>query len=112
VLGRAEEILKEMAEEEAGRGGGVTRYTQMLLIDEPAREVGDHPLLERIREMDLDTLTPRCPECPARAAGDAPQGTGGRAVTAVPGTPSIQVLDTLTVNQIAAGRWWNGRPPS
>jgi len=58
VLGRAEEILKEMAEEEAGRGGGVTRYTQMLLIDEPAREVGDHPFLERIREMDLDTLTP------------------------------------------------------
>jgi DNA mismatch repair protein MutS len=58
VLGRAEEILKELAEEEAGRGGGVARYTQMLLIDEPAARVRESPLLERLREMDLDTLTP------------------------------------------------------
>ncbi|MBS1194067.1 MAG: mismatch repair protein MutS [Methanomicrobiales archaeon] len=58
VLGRAEEILKELAEEEGGKGAGGARYTQMLLIDEPARDVGEHPLLARLREMDLDTLTP------------------------------------------------------
>jgi DNA mismatch repair ATPase MutS len=58
VLGRAEEILKELAEEEGGKGGSGARYTQMLLIDEPARDAGEHPLLARIREMDLDSLTP------------------------------------------------------
>ncbi|MBS1194654.1 MAG: mismatch repair protein MutS, partial [Methanomicrobia archaeon] len=58
VLGRAEEILKELAEEEGGKGAGGARYTQMLLIDEPARDAGEHPLLARLREMDLDTLTP------------------------------------------------------
>ena len=58
VIRRAEEILKELAQDEARVGEGVKRYTQILLIDEPAGEPREHPLLERLREMDLDTLTP------------------------------------------------------
>ena len=58
VVERPSSVVKELAEEEGRKGGGGARYTQMLLIDEPARDTGEHPLLVRIRDMDLDTLTP------------------------------------------------------
>jgi DNA mismatch repair protein MutS len=57
VTERASALLTELTRGERGEGGRVQRYTQMLLVDTgPGPE---NPVLEELRELDPDSLTPR-----------------------------------------------------
>ncbi len=59
VTGRAEEVLLEILRNESGGSGRAgPRYTQMLLIDAPGTEPEEHPVVEKIRNLDLNLTTP------------------------------------------------------
>lgn len=60
VIKRSEELLKEaMRGAIGGSSGRSPRYTQMLLIDAGNEENQTrHPALMRLKELDLDTMTP------------------------------------------------------
>ncbi|HII76515.1 MAG TPA: DNA mismatch repair protein MutS, partial [Methanolinea sp.] len=59
VTDRARVLLEEMAGAE-GRSSGprVKRYTQMLLPEIPAVDAPAHPVLETLKNMNLDDMTP------------------------------------------------------
>ncbi|MDT8357354.1 MAG: DNA mismatch repair protein MutS [Methanomicrobiaceae archaeon] len=57
VTGRAEEVLVEALRSPQADGKRAPRYTQLLLIDAPEKE-GDHPVVARIRDLDLNVMTP------------------------------------------------------
>jgi DNA mismatch repair protein MutS len=57
VTGRAEEVLVESLRSPQGSGKRGARYTQLLLIDTPETK-GDHPVVARIRDLDLNDMTP------------------------------------------------------
>jgi DNA mismatch repair protein MutS len=57
VTDRASAILQEIMAGESGPAGRVQRYTQMLLIDAPA--ASPDPLIQDIRDLDPDSMTPR-----------------------------------------------------
>ncbi|MDG6257317.1 MAG: DNA mismatch repair protein MutS [Methanomicrobiaceae archaeon] len=59
VTARAEDLLKKSLEEEYRPTGKKSpRYTQMLLIDSPEMQSADHALIEEIRSLDINTITP------------------------------------------------------
>jgi DNA mismatch repair protein MutS len=58
VTDRASALLSEIIRGEGRTDGKVRRYTQMLLVDAPGRFVED-PVLEELREIDPDLVTPR-----------------------------------------------------
>jgi DNA mismatch repair protein MutS len=59
VTGRAEEILLEaMRREFRGDGKKMPRYTQMLLIDNPEVPPADHPVVDALKGIDLNMMTP------------------------------------------------------
>jgi DNA mismatch repair protein MutS len=59
VTARAEDLLKKTMEEEYRPAGTkAPRYTQMLLIDSPEVQSADQALIEELRELDINTMTP------------------------------------------------------
>lgn len=62
VVGRAEELMKKIMRGEESPGGGVKRYTQMILVDAPVSgdqiSVRPDPLREELASLDVDSLTP------------------------------------------------------
>lgn len=60
VTERARELLEEGGKIPDGRKGGirVTRYTQMLLPDVSDLDSHSHPVLETLKNMNLDDMTP------------------------------------------------------
>ena len=59
VTARAEDLLRKTIEEEY-RPAGIKppRYTQMLLIDSPEVQSADQALIEELRALDINTMTP------------------------------------------------------
>jgi DNA mismatch repair protein MutS len=61
VVSRSEELMKRIMSGEDPMGGGVKRYTQMILLDagtEPVREAGPDPLREELRSLQVNEITP------------------------------------------------------
>ncbi len=61
VVTRSEELMKRIMSGEDPMGGGVKRYTQMILLDagtEPVRESGPDPLREELRSLQVNEITP------------------------------------------------------
>jgi DNA mismatch repair protein MutS len=59
VTARAEDLLKKTLAEEARPAGKTSpRYTQMLLIDSPEMQGADQALIEELRALDINTMTP------------------------------------------------------
>lgn len=61
VIGRAEDLMKKIIRGDESPGGGVKRYTQMILVDAPAvssPSSGPDPLREELGSIDVNTLTP------------------------------------------------------
>ena len=59
VIRRAETLMKEQVSGTAGGGPGIKRYTQMLLVDSPLPGNPSDPLIEELKTIDPDTLSPR-----------------------------------------------------
>ncbi|MCK4270888.1 MAG: DNA mismatch repair protein MutS, partial [Methanogenium sp.] len=60
VTMRSEEILKCVQDREYRSGDKkMPRYTQMLLVDLPAPLPGVHPVISELKDLDIDSLTPR-----------------------------------------------------
>ncbi|MBP1929596.1 DNA mismatch repair protein MutS [Methanolinea mesophila] len=59
VTQRAEALMKEQVSGGGGGGPGVKRYTQMLLVDSPLPEPRTDPLIEELKIIDPDSLSPR-----------------------------------------------------
>ncbi len=60
VTMRSEEILKFVQDREYGSGDKkMPRYTQMLLVDLPATVPVVHPVIGELKDLDIDSLTPR-----------------------------------------------------
>ncbi|MFH0967404.1 MAG: DNA mismatch repair protein MutS, partial [Methanobacteriota archaeon] len=62
VINRAEDLMKKIIRGEESPGGGVKRYTQMILVDAPssaqAAPSGPDPIREELAGIDVNTLTP------------------------------------------------------
>ena len=60
VIVRAEELMKKIMRGEESPGGGVKRYTQMILVDAPVTppHSGPDPLREELSAIDVNSLTP------------------------------------------------------
>lgn len=61
VIGRADELMKKIMRGEESPGGGVKRYTQMILVDSPAPSSlssRPDPLREELAATDVNSLTP------------------------------------------------------
>lgn len=62
VIGRAEDLMKKIIRGEESPGGGVKRYTQMILLDSPSPAASNHyapdPLREELAATDVNSLTP------------------------------------------------------
>lgn len=61
VVTRSEELMKRIMSGEDPMGGGVKRYTQMILLDggtEPVRESAPDPLREELRSLQVNEITP------------------------------------------------------
>jgi DNA mismatch repair protein MutS len=58
VTDRAGEILASVQKGEDGKGGRPRRYTQVLFVDSPEKEEGEHPVVKELRELSPDALTP------------------------------------------------------
>ncbi len=56
VTQRAREILKEVENGSVMRGGGSTRYTQLMLFEPEAQK--DSPLIEELKKLNVDAMTP------------------------------------------------------
>jgi len=60
VTMRSEEILKCVQDREYRSGDKkMPRYTQMLLVDLPAPLPVVHPVISELKDLDIDSLTPR-----------------------------------------------------
>jgi DNA mismatch repair protein MutS len=59
VIQRAESLMKEQVSGNTAGGPGVKRYTQMLLVDSPLPENRSDPLIEELKTIDPDSLSPR-----------------------------------------------------
>ncbi len=62
VIGRADELMKKIIRGEESPGGGVKRYTQMILVDSPMTSATPplkvDPLREELATTDVNSLTP------------------------------------------------------
>lgn len=62
VIKRAEDLMKKVMRGEESPGGGVKRYTQMILLDAPAapssRPSEPDPIREELDSIDVNSLTP------------------------------------------------------
>jgi DNA mismatch repair protein MutS len=62
VISRAEDLMKKIIRGEESPGGGVKRYTQMILLDAPPVSSpppsGSDPLREELAGIDVNILTP------------------------------------------------------
>ncbi|MDD1729476.1 MAG: DNA mismatch repair protein MutS, partial [Methanospirillum sp.] len=62
VIGRAEDLMKKIMRGDESPGGGVKRYTQMILVDAPMvstpSPLRPDPLREELDALDVNTLTP------------------------------------------------------
>ena len=58
VINRAESLMKEQVSGAGGRPG-IKRYTQMLLVDSPLPGNTSDPLIEELKTIDPDSLSPR-----------------------------------------------------
>jgi DNA mismatch repair protein MutS len=58
VTARASALLSQIMRGEGKTDGKIRRYTQMLLVDAPSPHMED-PVIEELRELDPDIMTPR-----------------------------------------------------
>jgi DNA mismatch repair protein MutS len=58
VTDRAAEILASVQKGEDGKGGKPRRYTQVLFVDAPETAQGDHPVVQELRDLKPDGMTP------------------------------------------------------
>jgi DNA mismatch repair protein MutS len=58
VTDRAAEILTSVQKGEDGKAGRPRRYTQVLFVDAPEKEPGDHPALRELMDLKPDGMTP------------------------------------------------------
>ncbi|WP_319579308.1 DNA mismatch repair protein MutS [uncultured Methanospirillum sp.] len=62
VIKRAEDLMKKVMRGEESPGGGVKRYTQMILLDAPAAPLSGpsepDPIREELESIDVNSLTP------------------------------------------------------
>ncbi|MGE5832667.1 MAG: DNA mismatch repair protein MutS, partial [Methanomicrobiales archaeon] len=58
VTDRAAEILDSARKREDGKEGRPKRYTQVLFVDSPETERGEHPVVKKLRELEPDGMTP------------------------------------------------------
>lgn len=58
VTDRARVLLDDLSARGSGRGEKVKCYTQMLLVDTPERESVADPVLEELKHLELDEMTP------------------------------------------------------
>lgn len=61
VVTRSEELMRRIISGEDPMGGGVKRYTQMILLDagtEAVKEPGPDPIREEIRNINVNQITP------------------------------------------------------
>jgi DNA mismatch repair protein MutS len=58
VTDRAAEILASIQKGEDGKAGRPRRYTQVLFVDSPEKEPGDHPVVRELMELSPDGLSP------------------------------------------------------
>jgi DNA mismatch repair protein MutS len=58
VTDRAAEILASVQKGEDGKGGRPRRYTQVLFVDSPETEPREHPVVQELRDLEPDGMTP------------------------------------------------------
>jgi DNA mismatch repair protein MutS len=58
VTDRAAEILASVQKGEDGKGGRPRRYTQVLFVDSPETETREHPVVQELRDLEPDGMTP------------------------------------------------------